>query len=163
MNWEAIGAVGEIMGALGVILSLVYLASQIRAQNRESRMAAATEWTNEWNEFAVSFAEHPVLAELWVRGSQDFFSLNPVEVIQFSAQIGRFFRVAEGFHDQYSQGRLDLKTWRGLARALEDIAGLPGVKSWWPTRSHWYSDSFITFVQPYIDSTEPQRMYREQG
>ena len=30
MNWEAIGAVGEIVGALGVISSLAYLASQIR-------------------------------------------------------------------------------------------------------------------------------------
>ena len=38
MNWDAIGAVGEILGAMAVFLSLVYLASQIRAQNREYRI-----------------------------------------------------------------------------------------------------------------------------
>ena len=30
MNWEAIGAVGEVLGAIGVIATLVYLAVQIR-------------------------------------------------------------------------------------------------------------------------------------
>ncbi len=30
MNWEAIGAVGEVLGALGVVVTLGYLAVQIR-------------------------------------------------------------------------------------------------------------------------------------
>ncbi len=29
MNWDAIGAVGEVLGAIGVIASLVYLATQV--------------------------------------------------------------------------------------------------------------------------------------
>ncbi len=161
MNWEAIGAVGEILGASGVILSLIYLASQIRSQNKERRLAAASEWTNQWNEFSVSFAESPSLSELWLKGCNDFSSLNPSEVVQYSAQCGRFFRVAEGLYDQYTQGRLDAQTWRGLARTLEDITLLPGVKTWWPTRAHWYSDKFKSFVQPYIDSATSQRMYSQ--
>ncbi len=34
MNWEAIGAIGEVLGAAGVILTLGYLAFQIRQNNR---------------------------------------------------------------------------------------------------------------------------------
>ena len=34
MNWDAIGAVGEIVGAFAVVVSLIYLALQIR-QTRE--------------------------------------------------------------------------------------------------------------------------------
>jgi hypothetical protein len=30
MNWEAVGAIAELLGAIGVIASLVYLAIQIR-------------------------------------------------------------------------------------------------------------------------------------
>ena len=37
MNWEAIGAIGEIVGAAAVVFSLGYLAVQIRNQNSESR------------------------------------------------------------------------------------------------------------------------------
>ena len=30
MNWEAIGAIGEIVGAVAVVLTLAYLAIQVR-------------------------------------------------------------------------------------------------------------------------------------
>ncbi len=36
MNWDAIGAVGDMVGALAVIVTLAYLALQIRASTRES-------------------------------------------------------------------------------------------------------------------------------
>ena len=40
MNWDAIGAVGEILGAAALFASLIYLALQIRIQNRESQLSA---------------------------------------------------------------------------------------------------------------------------
>jgi hypothetical protein len=40
MDWEMIGAVGEILGALGVLASLVYLGTQIRS-NTHSLQAAS--------------------------------------------------------------------------------------------------------------------------
>ncbi len=38
MNWEAMGAIGETVGAIGVILSLVYLALQIRHSSEQTRI-----------------------------------------------------------------------------------------------------------------------------
>ena len=143
MNWEAVGAVGEIFGALGVIVSLAYLASQIRTQNRESRLAAVNEWTNQWNNFLGSLAEHPNLSELWLKGVLDFAALNPTEVVQFSSHIGRIFRVGENIYHQYQQGLFDPTTWRGIERTLVDLARFPGAKAWWPTRL-----SFLTTLIP---------------
>ena len=40
MNWEAIGAVGEVVGAIAVVSTLIYLAVQIRHNNRS--LAEAT-------------------------------------------------------------------------------------------------------------------------
>ena len=39
MNWEAIGAAGEVLGAVAVFVTLVYLATQIRHAREESRRA----------------------------------------------------------------------------------------------------------------------------
>ncbi len=39
MNWDAIGAIAELLGAIGVIASLVYLATQIRQNTRSVRSA----------------------------------------------------------------------------------------------------------------------------
>jgi len=107
----------------------------------------------------MSIAENPNLSEVWIKGVNDFSSLSPAETAQFSSQMGRLFRVGEGIHDQYKQGRFDPKIWRGITRTLEDVARFPGAKAWWPTRSHWFTDEFITFIQPAFDSSEPQRMY----
>jgi hypothetical protein len=37
MNWDAIGAVGEILGAIAVFVSLLYLAIQIRSTTNQSK------------------------------------------------------------------------------------------------------------------------------
>jgi hypothetical protein len=161
VNWEAIGAVGEVVGALGVVITLAYLASQIRNQNRESRLSAVTELTTQWNGFLASFVEVPDLAEVWTKGIKDFSSLSESETVQFSSQCGRFMRLVSGLRDQHEQGRLDASAWEGIRRTLDDVTRYPGVKTWWPTRSHWYSDDFIAFVSPYVRTAEPARMYKE--
>ena len=38
MNWEAIGAVGELVAALGVIISLIYLGVQIRHSAQQTQI-----------------------------------------------------------------------------------------------------------------------------
>jgi len=40
VNWEAIGAIGEIAGALGVIVTLIYLAIQLRQNTKASHATA---------------------------------------------------------------------------------------------------------------------------
>ncbi len=49
MNWDAIGAVGEILGAVAVVVSLVYLSTQIRIQNRESKLSTINNLTEQRN------------------------------------------------------------------------------------------------------------------
>lgn len=40
MNWDAIGAIGEIIGAVAVLVTLVYLAKQTHQTNQLSRIDA---------------------------------------------------------------------------------------------------------------------------
>jgi hypothetical protein len=57
MNWEAFGAIGEILGAAAVVVSLAYLAIQIRRQNEESRLAAMHEISVGFRESISSFLD----------------------------------------------------------------------------------------------------------
>jgi hypothetical protein len=45
MNWQAIGAIGEIGGAVAVLVSLIYLATQIRQNTKMMRSSAKQELT----------------------------------------------------------------------------------------------------------------------
>jgi hypothetical protein len=41
MNWDAIGAAAEVLAAGGVIISLIYLGTQVKNSARSARHAAA--------------------------------------------------------------------------------------------------------------------------
>jgi hypothetical protein len=40
VNWEAISAIGQIVGALAVVISLIYLATEVRSSVRATREAS---------------------------------------------------------------------------------------------------------------------------
>ena len=94
MNWDAIGAVGEIVGATAVVVSLVYLAIQIRTQNRESQMAAAHEIIAAFRSMQVPLHSSE-LADLWHRAITNFEELNDPERMQVFAVVAPMLRVWE--------------------------------------------------------------------
>ncbi len=73
MNWDAIGAIGEILGASAVFASLIYLAIQIRAQNRESRLGAMHDISTGYREVLAGMAEAD-LADLYTKAFDDYES-----------------------------------------------------------------------------------------
>jgi hypothetical protein len=120
MNWDAIGAVAELGGAVGVICSLIYLATQIRAQNVKNRLNAVSNLTSQYNSFLGDLATDNGLANRFVKGCEDFDSLDEVELMQFSSHLGRTFRIYEGLHFHFTQRRLNPATndpFRSLALA----------------------------------------------
>ena len=56
MNWDAIGAVGEILGALAVVVTLVYLARQVSYARTEAADANRLQRSNGLREFNLAIA-----------------------------------------------------------------------------------------------------------
>ena len=63
MNWDAIGAVGEITGVLVLVLSLVYVGIQIRQNTRAMRYQAGQNLTDMQVRVNAMLAENSDLAE----------------------------------------------------------------------------------------------------
>jgi len=160
MNWDALGAIGEIAGALGVIVSLIYLATQIRNQNKESQLTAINSMTSQWNAFMADMATNSELARIWSIGLTDLDSLDSTEFVQLSTHFNRIFRIYESMYRQQQAGRLDEELWGGLTRSMADFTKSPGVKAWWQLRGHWYSSDFGRYVQSHLDQAgEPVLTY----
>lgn len=85
MNWDAIAAVGEGLGALAVIGSLVYVASQIRLANRISVREARAELVDTVQAIYRLPLEHPQLAELDVKLESRDATYTPEEAYQARA------------------------------------------------------------------------------
>lgn len=84
MNWDAIGATGEVLGALAVLVTLIYLAAQIRQNTATVATSTYDSLVNEINHINIAIAESDELASIVYRGMYDPDSLNDMEGIRFS-------------------------------------------------------------------------------
>ncbi len=105
MNWDAIGAIGEFVGGLAVVLSLVYVAFQVRQNSRQidqnsrqleaSMYYASGEGFNKWQSLLV---QDEAVAALWQRGITGE-SLTPVDKLRFRSMAMMLFTTLENsFH-----------------------------------------------------------------
>ncbi len=128
MTLENLGNIGELVGAVGVIASLLYLASQIRQSTSLSRVQARESVVDSWHGWHHPLAENAELASIWTRGLSAFDSLSPEEQTRFVAQLAPFVAHFEKTLKYHESGLVD----RDLFEAIEaNLAGFllsPGGK-----------------------------------
>jgi hypothetical protein len=145
MNWEAVGAIGEIVGAIAVIASLVYLGIQIRHQNVESRIASVHEVLEGFRTEISAFRNFE-LAQLLGKGSVEFEALSDTEKIQFVAMAQGPLRFWEEAFHQYKANRLSSPLWNGIQAQMRDFISVHGLQKVWKLREHTYSEEFRDYV-----------------
>lgn len=141
MNWDAIGAIGEIAGASAVVVSLIYLAIQIRNQNTESR-AATVQQVLESNAVAISQLQDPDLAEIRIAGAEDFDSLSDAQRLRFVIYLPSALRSWENAYFQWRNGRLEDDTWHTLKAVIEDVKSTTGFSRIFEMRRHHFRPEF---------------------
>ena len=159
MNWEAMGAVGEAVGAAGVIISLLYLAVQIRGDARAKRAATMHDETVASMDILKTLATTPDLSEIYVRGLRDLGSLEASELPRFSSVVGHMFRLFENELIHRREVQVDTSIWRGLEPPINDLLPYPGVQAWWRARSHWYGEEFQALIENKIAEGRAPSLY----
>jgi len=114
MNWEAIGAVGETIGATAVVITLFYLAVQLRQNTRQVKHSAvATEIAayqdmigriSELNGLLIASSE---LADLVLKGNADFDSLTNGEKSRYISWYASLIRHGDMAFFLYERGVID--------------------------------------------------------
>lgn len=89
MNWDAAGAIGEVIGAAAVVISVVYLALQVRTQTEESRLAATRDLSAQQLDFLRSITEGKELATIYLQGVRDYEGLRDEERLRVSLMFQR--------------------------------------------------------------------------
>ena len=112
MNWEAIGAIGEILGAIAVLVTLVYLAAQIRQNSRFVRAATYHSTSRARNEFNFAVATTPELSALLVRARDDSTSFDAEERQRFNSLMWGFWNLFEDSFFQRANGLLTRESWQ---------------------------------------------------
>ena len=67
MNWDAIGAVSELLGTVTVVISVLYLAAQVKQSNKQSATNSGTDVLGEMNKLQEFVFSDPNGATLLVK------------------------------------------------------------------------------------------------
>lgn len=146
MTWNEVAAFAEAAASFAVVISLIYLAIQVRLQAKESRMSAVNSLTQQWGEALRAFAADKELYDIWMRGIVNFEDLPPNDRGRFSAILVNLTQIFESLHLHHRAGKVDPGLWEGFDARLRDVFALPGVQSWWALRKHWHTRRFQDYV-----------------
>jgi hypothetical protein len=142
MSLEDLGNIGEFVAAVAVIVSLIYLAVQIRQNTTSVRLSNyLSSETMESNLFG-RVVENANLARLYRIGRTDFDALNEDERLRFTALMSLHFRAYEQMFLQHRRGLIEPDVWAARREAMFRWTLEPGVHEMWKKRSHSFSEGF---------------------
>ena len=138
MNWDAIGAIGEIIGALAVLITLIYLAVQVRQAKHQLDLNSAQARAVHMRDLLMPIATDPSLASIMLKAGHPpygDFGLNSEEAHRFGAWCHAWMQIEQGNHYLLPEGAHDdlLKVWLLL----------PAYAEFWEKNKGIYDKEFV--------------------
>ena len=149
--WDAIGAIGEIVGAAGVIVTLIYLALQIRQNSKDVRAATRQSVSTIQAEIGLKIASDPVLrasAGRWLAGETE--SSDPTDLLVDDIFIRANLRMYENQFHQNRERTFTDDVWSGYAESMYRTMSFPIFHQWWERNRSLYSSDFAAFVDKQV-------------
>lgn len=152
MNWDAVAAAAEIVGAIAVVITLAYLARQVRQANRQDLLGAFQHNYDSTNQFLQSTLTSGDLADIVVQGRDSYESLSPSERLRFDhfhlvvlniveSHLFQVARTADGLERDYaSWARENMKV------VIQGYFGFPGTRTLWMQLEPYFEPSVRVFV-----------------
>ncbi len=150
MNWDTITGGAEVLGALAVLITLVYLSRQIRQNTEEIRSANYHGVTDSFNEINLAVAGDADLARVFRLGNEAYEKLSEEEQYQFGFFMHATFRVLDVIKFQSQHGTGDMTLWEYEKKTLDTLLAAPGVRTWWRNRPYNFSEDFVTYVETQV-------------
>lgn len=151
MNWEAISAVSQLIGSVAVVISVLYLAVQLRSSTRVAKVAAMDAATTALRDVTKPFMENAELARIWRVGLENLEALSKDDQARFFHAAHQFLKALETIHYHYVYGLLDAQLWEGWKDLLQHYVSTPGIDHYLSRRGAVFSARFCKF----IESLEP--------
>ena len=156
MSWEAVSGIAEIVGALVVVISLLYVAIQIQQNTKATRYQATQNLISSMSDAHFRISEDGELAALMRKGCSSRGSLNEDEQLRFNMWLFSTYNQYDFAYHQYRAGELDEEIWRKMEFELPLwINNLPGVGEWWQQDKVRMSKDFVDYVDYKLANSAP--------
>lgn len=152
MNWEMIGAVGEALGALGVLASLIYLGTQIRS-NTHSLQAASLQSVLDGprDRFFKTIATSDETSLIFIKGLKSLDLLEENENLRFwCLMIEQCFQAQQAMQ-LYERGLLDKVDYEAWVNWAAALLRSPGGAEIWKQISMYITPTIARVINEELD------------
>jgi len=128
MNWEALGAIAELLGAVAVIVTLLYLSLQIRQASRATDANTELSFTAMYGSFNSRLSANPDLARVVVCAMEQQRQLEDFEIMQFRSWLTEYVGLIYAEWTLSQKGISEPEYAQHNLRTLKDMAEIPMVR-----------------------------------
>lgn len=155
MEWGMIGAMAEAIGALGVIISLIYLSAQVRQNTRIAEASYHIQERANYRNLTLGIIENEDVAEIFYRGLLDPESLATVKYQRFAFMMGEFF---QHYQAQWAGARAGLvlpELERASAQWTASLIRMPGGRKHWNQLRPMFPEEVQERLEEMLEHTPP--------
>ncbi|MBD1930427.1 MULTISPECIES: hypothetical protein [Cyanophyceae] len=142
----SIGDVTDIVQTIAVVVSLIYVAIQVREGTRAAKGATYQSIITAFAEIESRISQDAEVAGLYGSGQANIDNLNETEKARFNELMYSLFNLYENLHYQYNNKLLEEELWAGWCQNMRDHLAQPGVAAWWKSKNYLYAKSFCKYV-----------------
>jgi hypothetical protein len=148
MSLSDLANIGEGIGGIAVLITLIYLVIQIR-QNTRMMRASAHHSVNELGvHINLALGTDPEASRVLQVGSANYTELTSHQRLMFHLMMRANFSGAEDFYIQTREGLLDSDMWDSRKLSMTRYLQQPGVQAWWDKNNELFSADFVNDLSP---------------
>ncbi len=143
MNWEAIGAIGEVSAAVATLAMLVYLSVQVRHARDATQSASELEASKLITQINQHITDDSNLRRIFDLVADDREEeMSDGDVSHYLWLVATFAHAAEGVWLQFEKGLISKKVWEKWERSFGTNLNSPIIRSWWSQARISFSTEF---------------------
>jgi hypothetical protein len=154
MTLQDLGNLGEFVGAIAVVATLVYLALNIRqntahlSQNTRAVQLSALQATGEsTNRVREMLILNPELSDLYLKGLRGYSELELSDRLRFGMLLENFLKTAEAAYVRNVVLDVDPDFLEGIRKSLDFLLTHAGVREWWNRNRAGFRPVFRDLVE----------------
>ena len=150
MELQTLANVGEFLGGLGVIVSLIYLAVQIRGNTSSQQSETYARSLERMAYMQESMAKDHALTKMFNEGLVDPSQLTITQKVQFAWVLTEMFGNLEFMFFQSEQRNIPAELWDRWEETMKWWLTFPGVVAWWKGKPTPFTPAFMSCVEECI-------------
>ena len=145
MSLADFASVAEIVGALGVVITLIYLTLELRRNTAATRQQSYHNLVTRRSTWFDNFTLNPDLVKIFIAG-QNADDLDEIESQQYVGAMITFISHFQDVYMQHRSGIVEKSVWDAERKMLAAVTSAKGFQNWWKEASQYFVSEFIEEV-----------------